>query len=116
MNMKEFNEKKQDIIDVLNEVNAGQEPMQYGQYSWLFDKVNELQPPKPPTCSTCKYKENSYHLLSEGRKKLGGYYCKNKKIKTLTTDCFGDDDCMELPLRGFGCNRHSDYEVKDETN
>lgn len=48
-----FEEKKQEIIDELNELNASCEPMQYSRYSWLFDKISELKPDYP-TCNTCK--------------------------------------------------------------
>lgn len=92
-----FEDKKQEIIDELNEINASCEPMQYGQYSWLFDKISELKPDYP-TCSTCGYCNK---VIKFGHAEL---YCEHPEV---------NNDPAE---KDFGCNKHSGLESEDETH
>ena len=51
MTNKEFEAQKQEITEQLNIIN--QFGFDYNDYAYLHDTISGLQPPKPPTCSSC---------------------------------------------------------------
>ena len=96
MNIKEFNEKKKEALNI--NVVAEYGYVDSEALALLINKINELHPPTPPTCLTCekyKQKENGGLLLHT--------HCAIVAI---------DDN----HARQFCCIHHSDYEVKNENN
>lgn len=91
MSIKEFNNKKQEIYNYVITC-FGYTNDKLGK---LFD---ELQPPTPPTCSTCT------HLK---RGKLWGE-CQNNLCDAMYERGW-DDEALET----ISCIHHSDYGVKE---
>lgn len=81
--MNEFEKAKQEIIELAQSIRM------YSGLSKdvLIASIKQLQPPAPPTCSSCKY---------------FGEWIKNSKNNCRRLHIFVDTT--------FGCNRHSDYE------
>lgn len=77
----------------------------------ISERIKQLQPPKPPTCGTCDHMEVVYGINGCGQKVKRYRNCK--KIKHLKqSEAFGEfHHDVEIPLSGWGCNRHSDYKV-----
>ena len=100
MNIKEFNDKKQEALNI--NVVADYGYIDNEALTLLMAKINELQPPTPPTCSTCKYlnSEDWYWTCDNP---------KNMPLDICKTDC-------ESGISVRSCIHHSDYdEVKDES-
>ena len=108
MTNKEFEAKKQEIIDEVDALN-NLGLINNEARAIVINPLNQLQPPRP-TCATCDYKRPVMHMIRNSNgwvNKLGGYECK--KVKCLKLNSFGDESSIQLPLKGFGCNWHSDY-------
>lgn len=112
--IKEFEQQKQQIWkQVINLINGDHDDDYDTQIRVIREQINKLLPPRP-TCSTCKYKEIVYGTNSCNQKIKSYYLCT--KVKHLkNSDKYGEwHNDVEIPLRGWGCNKHSDYEEKNE--
>lgn len=109
MNIKEFNEEKQRIIKFIHTGIKQGELIMREHGDTLMRDLKELHLPTAPTCNTCAHKINVFRLTEGGSKILSNYFCE--KVSCLSKDDFGDEDRRSLPLSGFGCNQHSDYDL-----
>lgn len=105
---KEFENQKQEIINALDEIFRGSDLRMHNQppdvpnkvitiedLSKGFNLLKQLQPPTPPTCSTCKYYERGHYT--------GDYKCYRNN-NDFTYGCETDED--------FGCTNHSEWDTK----
>ncbi|MBY0244173.1 MAG: hypothetical protein K2Q03_01840 [Sphingobacteriaceae bacterium] len=76
MTNKEFEDKKQELLDI--EIRAEFGYVDHDNLSVLHEKIKQLQPPRP-TCDTCKYIN-----LECDSNTYGGFLCKN--INALNAD------------------------------
>lgn len=108
MTNKEFEAKKQEIIQFMNKSLVLVPTHQANTYiisdskaSELENKLKQLQPPKPPTCATCK---------SLNGKAMS--YCQNYRTDQVIGRAEIADEYIEiLNINDFGCIHHSDYEA-----
>ena len=92
MNIKEFNDKKQEIYDRF-EVWRLTEVITLGIQAELVAMISELQPSTPPTCSTCKQMTINKHVCYP--------FCNEGHINPITCNTISS------------CIHHSDYGVED---
>ena len=105
MTNKDFEAKKQEII---NKLKAANDYIEFEDKLCATYRVNhasqmirDLQPPKPPACSTCKHTVPIYNMF---KSKILWRECKKVKLFKSSVG-----NATELPTRGWGCTRHSDY-------
>jgi len=85
--MKTFEEKKQELLNEIFHYTGG-------ATREIFTKmVNELIPPKPPTCSTCKHAD---------------FYGVSNQFGYCNSENDNNTDVIEI-TRYFGCIHHSDF-------
>ena len=93
--MNDFEEQKQEIsLKLTKRLIKSNQPIVAIWLEEVINDVNNLQPPKPPTCATC----HNHNGADFGA-------------------CDGFKDPMqgiEIPdVTAFGCTNHSDYEVEE---
>jgi len=113
MTNKEFEDKKQEIADYIeHNFRLDGNPKMDNTHKYVIKSVNAqklvsmingLQLPKPPACSTCKHTVPIYNMF---KSKILWRECKKVKLFKSSVG-----NATELPTRGWGCTRHSDYEA-----
>jgi len=104
--VKEFEKRKQEIIDELNSIDPQQINVEYAIF-----KLCGLQLPKPLTCLTCK------HWIQEDLQVTKDSVYPHKTCDNLQmwkNISIGSDKKAKLvfinPTKDFGCPFHSDYD------
>ncbi len=109
MTNKEFEDKKQDIFKNLDKALGflqNEDLYKCSNIIWdTMKDLKQLQPPKPPACSTCKHTVPIYNMF---KSKILWRECKKVKLFKSSVG-----NATELPTGGWGCTRHSDYEVAE---
>jgi len=121
MTNKEFEAKKQEIIDDIdNAASKGLKPN--GVRKWeitevalgeIETKIKQLQPPKPPTCSICAYRNAVTDDLTLGMKYTYVACTNPVMLHNLGIKFLRVDQLTIEPAKEFGCVFHSDYEVAE---
>lgn len=99
MSNKEFEAKKQELLDCLYELDANFTKKQLAEYDKSIKLIKQLQPPKPPTCATCKYYNQLYSNAGNCANGFGNHWIINENEYTQLVD------------DKFGCVHHLSYEV-----
>lgn len=113
--VKEFENRKKDIqIEIsemivmpmqsftsLQELDDSLRSYQQG----IIQQLKQLQPPRP-TCSTCNHSVKIYDAFES---KIIARECKKVSLFKSSTG-----NAVELPIKNWGCTKHSDYEVTNE--
>ena len=98
MNIKEFNEKKHELISALYLAILGATRGSMDGVNDCEKMIMRLQPPTPPTCNSCTHVTTNDCRINN---------CRNIK-SPLFNMSLDDKDIQELT-----CTKHSDYEVKN---
>lgn len=106
MTNKEFEAKKQEIIQEIKELIliplhpcADVESELIEHEGLISERIKQLQSPNPPTCATCK------HFIQELDNAGSCQKLVANEIINFT------DGIATLVFTDFGCNWHSSYEV-----
>lgn len=121
MTNKEFEDKKQEIADYIeHNFRLDGNPKMDNTHKYVIKSVNAqklvsmingLQLPKPPTCSTCAYRNAVTDDLTLGMK-YTYVACINKvMLHNLGIKFLRVDQLTIEPAKEFGCVFHSSYEV-----
>ena len=107
MTNKEFEDKKQEIADYIeHNFRLDGSPKMDNTHKYviksvdaqkLVSMINDLQPPKPPTCATCEHFTQELSNTGYCHKGIGQDYIRFT------------DGVTPFVFMDFSCNKHSDY-------
>jgi len=101
MTNKEFEDKKQDIFKNLDKALGflqNEDLYKCSNIIWdTMKDLKQLQPPKPPTCATCKHFTQELSNTGYCYKGIGQDYIRFT------------DGVTPFVFMDFSCNKHSDY-------
>lgn len=108
---KDFKEQKNFIAIKLNDALSAMLELKPNLASNIvagqIKAINELQPPKPPTCSTCDHIN-----LKCDSSAYNGFLCKNINALNADGDVVSTSGGYNIRIKNidnFGCIHHSDY-------
>lgn len=109
MTNKEFEDKKQALRELVYATDNKRKNLvpTANMRIKLSRAINELQPPKPPTCSTCDHIN-----LKCDSSAYNGFLCKNINALNADGDVVSTSGGYNIRIKNidnFGCIHHSDY-------